>query len=209
MSVPDASVAGAAPSRYWLVPLTRAVVALAVAVAITFNADHSAPVGFVAFGTLAIASGLIVGIGSLTMARSIERSFFIAQGIVGVTAGIASLALVGAGAAFLLFVISAWAAVTGFLELYVGLRSRRRLAQSRDWVFAGALTAVLAVVVLLIPSGFEQAFTGPDNVDRVLTASVILVGLVGAYAAILGVYLAIGALSLKWGTQHTGSAVAS
>jgi uncharacterized membrane protein HdeD (DUF308 family) len=207
VSVPDAGLTRDA--RYWLVPLARAVVALAVAVAITFNADHSAPVGFIAFGVFAIASGVVIGLGAFTMRVGTERSFFIAQGVIGVLAGAASIALVGAGTAFLLFIVSAWAAITGFLELYVGLRSRRRIAHGRDWLFAGALTAVFAIVVLLVPSGFEQAFTGPDKVDRVLTASVIIVGLIGAYSAILGVYLAIAALSLKWGTQHVEKTVAS
>jgi hypothetical protein len=55
--------------------------------------------------------------------------------------------------------------------------------------------------VLLVPAGLEQQFTGPDHVERVLTASVFVVGLLGAYSAILGVYLVIGGLSLRWAGQ--------
>ena len=206
MSVADAKLSRDA--RYWLVPLGRAVIALGIAVAITFSADHSAPVGFIAFGVFALLSGLVTGIlGSLLTPRSTERSFFIAQSAVTVAAGIASIALTSSSASVLLFIVSAWAAITGFFELYVGIRSRGRLAESRDWLFVGALTAVFAVVVLLIPSGYEQAFIGPDKVDRVLTASVILVGVIGAYAAIVGVYLAIAAFSLKWAPRAAAESV--
>ena len=207
MSVADAELSRDA--RYWLIPLVRAVIALGVAAAITFSADHSAPVGFLAFGAFALLSGLAVALLAARVTRaSVERSFSIAQGAVGIAVGGASLALATSGTAVLLFLVSAWAAVTGFFELYLGIRSRGRLPQSRDWVFVGALTAVFAIVVLLIPSGFEQSFIGPDKVERVLTASVILVGMIGAYAAILGVYLAIAGLSLKWAARpSTESAV--
>jgi hypothetical protein len=52
--------------------------------------------------------------------------------------------------------------------------------------------------VLLVPPDFVQTFTGPDGIQRALTASVIVVGVLGAYWAILGIYLVIAALSLKW-----------
>jgi hypothetical protein len=97
-----------------------------------------------------------------------------------------------------LVLVTAWAALTGFLELYIGFRTRGRHGASRDWIFIGALTVVLAVVVLLVPPGFEEQFTGPDGVARVLSASVIVVGILGAYGAITAVYLIIGGLSLKW-----------
>lgn len=206
MSVPDVPAAGYA--RYWLVPIVRAVAALAVTVAITFNADHSAPVGFMAFGLLAAITGLVVAVGAIVAMPVRERSLVVAQGAVGIVAGIIALLAPGAGVPFLLFLVSAWAAVSGFLELFTGIRARRRIAHARDWIFAGALTAIFAIVVLVIPADYQQTFTGPDDVERSLTASVILVGIIGAYAAILGVYLVIAGLSLKWGTQKTSAQLA-
>jgi hypothetical protein len=46
-----------------------------------------------------------------------------------------------------------------------------------------------------------QSFTGPDGVARELTASVIVVGALGAYWVIIGVYLVIAAFSLKWASS--------
>lgn len=188
----------------WYVPLARAVPALALAVVITFSADHSAPLGLLTFGIFGIVAGAVLTGYALRLgSKGVVRSVTLAQGILTVLAGVVSLALPGAGLPFFVFLVTAFAAVTGFLELYLGLRSRGRSASSRDWVFAGGLTALLAIAVLLVPPGFSQSFTGPDDVPRVLTASVIVVGALGAYWAILGVYLVIAGLSLRWASQPT------
>lgn len=206
---PMSRAVDATASRFWIVLLVRAVVAIVIALVITFSADHSTVVGYLTFGSFALASGVVVAaLSAIRLAPGVERSFFIAQGIISVLAGIVALALTGGGIAFLLFLVSTWAAITGMLELYCGIRSRRSFAAGRDWLFAGALTAVFAIVVLIIPADFNDQFVGPDKVQRSLTASTFLVGLLGAYAAILGVYFVISALSLKWGTQRVAAPVA-
>ncbi|HEY5222536.1 MAG TPA: DUF308 domain-containing protein [Microbacteriaceae bacterium] len=178
----------AAPrDRYWLVPLGRAIAALIVGAVITFNANHSAVTGLTVFGAFALVSGVITGAGALALADRVVRPLFLAQGIFGVVAGAVALALglSGAGLGVLLFVVSVWSALTGFSELYCGLRVRGKLVAGRDWLVIGVLTAVLAIVFLLIPAD-----------------AVLAVGLFGAYAVVIGVYLAIGAFSLKWGTTQ-------
>ena len=186
----------------WYVPLARAVPALALAVVVTFTADHSAPLGLLTFGIFAVVTGAVLTASALRLgAKGVVRTVTFAQGILTVVAGIVSLAIPTAGLPFFVFLLTAFAAITGFLELYLGLRSRGRSSSSRDWVFVGALTALLALVVLLVPPGFTQSFTGPDEIERQLTASIIVVGALGAYWAILGVYLVIAGLSLKWATE--------
>jgi len=169
-------------ARYWLVPLLRATIALVPAAAITFNADHSAEFGLFVFGAFALLSGLAVGLLSRrTLADPRERSLFLVQGAVGVAAGILALIFHAGGLGFFLFLVSVWAAVTGFLELYSGIRARRRNPAERDWLLVGAVTALLAVIFLLLPPN-----------------AVVSVGLFGAYLVMLGVYLAIAGFSLKW-----------
>jgi uncharacterized membrane protein HdeD (DUF308 family) len=41
----------------------------------------------------------------------------------------------------------------------------------------------------------------------VLTSAIVTVGIVGAYAAVLGVFLAIAALSLRWSRSDTTQGV--
>ena len=178
---PAAAVIG---TRYWTVPVARAIVAFVPAAVITFNADHSADFGLIVFGAFALVSGLITGLLSWkTVTDARDRSIFAIQGVVGVLAGVLALAMNTGGLGFFLYIVSVWAAVTGALELYTGIRIRGRVQVARDWLVVGSLTAVLALVFLLLPPH-----------------AVVAVGLLGAYLVIIGVYLVIAGVSLS--TAH-------
>lgn len=192
----------------WIAPLLRAVPAIVVAIVVTFSADHSATLGLATFGAFAAFSGAVILVFALRQGAGITRTLSFVQGGLGLLVGVAALAVTGGGVSYLVFLVSAWAVVTGFIELYLGVRARRSTgadakAISRDLIFAGGLTVVLAIIVLVVPPDFSQPFTGPDGVARELTASVIIVGLLGAYWAVLGVFLVIAALSLKWADAPT------
>ena len=55
--------------------------------------------------------------------------------------------------------------------------------------------------MLLVPADFVDVISIPGKDVPPLTASVMVVGLLGAYAAIAAVYLVIAGLSLKWAPQ--------
>ncbi|MFF2276885.1 HdeD family acid-resistance protein [Agromyces sp. NPDC058126] len=189
-----ATARDASPERpqYWVVPVVRGLLAVVPAVVITFSPNHSPELGLLVFGIWAVVSGLVVGALSLRLlvGRGI-RSLFAINAVVTVVAGLLALSVPG-GLPFLLYLVSVWAAVTGFVELYAGLRSRGRTAAARDWIAVGAFTAILAVVFLLLP---------PDAVTAV--------GLLGGYLVILGVFLVIGGLSLKWAANQTADGPAA
>lgn len=189
-----ATARDASPERpqYWVVPVVRGLLAVVPAVVITFSPNHSPELGLLVFGIWAVVSGLVVGALSLRLlaGRGI-RSLFAINAVVTVVAGLLALSVPG-GLPFLLYLVSVWAAVTGFVELYAGLRSRGRTAAARDWIAVGGFTAVLAVVFLLLP---------PDAVTAV--------GLLGGYLVILGVFLVIGGLSLKWAANQTADGPAA
>jgi hypothetical protein len=198
-SLPDDS---AQRSAYWPMPIARAIPAAALALVITFSADHSARFGLVAFGAFGIVAGIVLAaLAWYRLTGSPVRSFFLAQAGVTVAAGAVALLLNGGGVRYLFLIVTIFAAVTGFLELYSGLRTRRRFVASGDWVAVGALTALTALAFVLIPPEYMQTYRGPDHITRVLDASVVAVGALGAYAAIVTVYLVIAGLSAKWGPQ--------
>jgi len=176
-------------ARYWVVPVVRGILALVPAAAITFSPNHSPEFGLLVFGLWAVVSGLLTG--ALSMRFTVERgirSFFVIAAVVTVAAGLLALTVPG-GLPFLLYLVSVWAAVTGMLELFAGLRARGRTPAARDWIAAGAFTAILALVFLVIPLD-----------------AVTAVGLLGGYLVILGVYLLIGGFSLKWATSPADAA---
>ena len=189
-----ATARDAAPERtqYWVVPVVRGLLALVPSAVITFSPNHSPELGLLVFGVWAIASGLVVGALSLRLLadRGI-RSLVLVNAVVTVAAGLLAVTVPG-GLPFLLYLVSVWAAVTGFVELFAGLRARGRTPAARDWIAAGGFTALLAIVFLLLP---------PDAVTAV--------GLLGAYFVILGVYLVIGGFSLKWASAPGAAASGS
>ncbi|AWB97025.1 hypothetical protein DCE93_14200 [Agromyces badenianii] len=176
-------------ARYWVVPVVRGILALVPAAVITFSQNHSPDFGLLVFGVWAIVSGLLTGALSLrfTEERGI-RSLFVIAAVVTVAAGLLAVSVPG-GLPFLLYLVSVWAAITGVVELFAGLRARGRTSAARDWVAAGAFTALLAIVFLVLPLD-----------------AVTAVGLLGGYLVILGVYLVIGGFSLKWATGPADAA---
>ena len=169
-------------SGYWTVPFGRAMIAVIPAAIITFNRDHSAQLGLLVFGAFALASGLwLVLAGPRTLTVATDRSLFLISGIVSIVAGGVALAFHTGGHGFFLFVVSVWGAVTGFLEVYAGIRVRKRALPAKDWLFTGIGTAILALLFLLLPPN-----------------PVVSVGLFGSYLVFLAVFLPIAGLSLKW-----------
>ena len=193
-------------ARYWILQVLRAVPAAIAAVVITFSSDHSAPLGLTVFGGFAVVTGLLglVLVPRLLLDDRVARLNFLVSAVVSVLAGAGALTFALTGFAplpglFLIVII--WALLTGALELYSGFRVRGRSPFARDWMTIGGLTVILALAYLVVPPGLDQQFEGPDGVARSLTASIVTVGIFGAYAAILAVLLLIGGFSLKWGTD--------
>lgn len=182
----------------WVIPALRALVALLVGFAITFTPAHSASFGLVAFGAFALLEGAIVLAGAFgDRSERQARGLFLVQGLVTVAAGIAAIALPEGGVPYLVWIVSAWAIVTGGLELVSGIRARRRLAAARDWMILGGLTLILAIGFLLVPPDYTQTLGGIEKVEGQLTASVVLVGMFGAWAIVVGVLLGIAAVSAR------------
>jgi uncharacterized membrane protein HdeD (DUF308 family) len=93
-------------------------------------------------------------------------------------------------------VVVGWGAVCGAIELACGIRLRRHPA-SGDWIVVGALTVLLAVAVASVPLGFSDDFIGEQRVAGTLTASIVIVGVLGAYAAIVAVFSVIAGISAR------------
>ncbi|HEX3678532.1 MAG TPA: hypothetical protein VHU90_02325 [Galbitalea sp.] len=206
------SVYTAEDAAYWYAPLARAVPAAALACVITFAGGFYTPeYGLASFGGYAIVIGVLGGVLSfIRFPGGVLRTVFLIQAIVSVAAGVAALIGMHGGLPVLLVVVALWGIIAGFLELYAGVRSRGKRAVARDWIFIGALTVLFAVVCLVIPPGYVQHYNAPgDGGSRILNASVMVVGAMGIYGAVVAVYLAIAGFSLRFGATANDEAVAS
>lgn len=194
----------ASRTRYWPVPVLRAIPAAVVALIITFSANHAAGLGLVLFGGFAAADGLIlllVAAGRVPDRRSAQMARL--QAIITIVLAIVAVVVTGAGVAGFKWVIIAFGVVAGGIELVAGITRRAVNPFARDWQTIGALSVLLAIGVALTPSGYRQQLGGIEHVQGTLDASVIVVGLLGAYLALTAVFHVIAGLSYKWGTAAT------
>lgn len=200
-----------APARTFTVrhvQLLRAFFAALSAVMITFSSDHSAEVGFAVFGGFVGASGFVFVLSAWLVARPGGRWQYVALGIIDLIAAMASgIPPWRTDAAFFIVVII-WAAATGLIELIAGLRTRGSDAAAKDAITIGALGLVLALVLLLIPSGYVLGYSVPGAGDFTLTGIILAVGMVGGYTAIVAVFLAIAGLSPRRAEADKDSATA-
>lgn len=199
--MPDSTAARAFQLRH--LQLARALFAAIAAVMITFSADHSAAVGLAVFSGFAVATALVLLLSAWLVYPKGRRAVVIVVGLLTAIAGVVS----GAPAlrtteAFFLIVVS-WAVVTGLIEGIAGLRALRRAprgsaerSEARDALTVGVVGLVLAVGMLLVPMQYALPYYIADaDQTFTLTGITIAVGLFGAYAAIVAVYLAIAAFS--------------
>lgn len=168
--------------------LWRAAPALVAAIVITFSRNHAAAVGLSVFAGFAIVSSviLVVAIARVPLNGS-DRILFGIQAVVTAVTGAIALVSLGGGLSALVLILSVWAGLTGALELYAGYRQADR-AMSREWMTTGTFTAILAIIMAVVPVN-----------------DVYAVGLFGAYGAILGVYVVIAGVSLR--SDESASAV--
>ena len=186
--------------RYWIFVLARALPAALVAIVITFSADHSVRVGALALGVFAVVTaGLLIPTALLELTGR-PRLLVLGQGIVLAAGAVAGFLGLGGSVAYLLYVTSAVFVVSGALELTAGLVSRG-LSVARDWNFLGGLSVLFGLALLLIPVDLVDVISVPGQVVAPLTAPTVVVGGLGAYAAIVAVYLVIAGLSLRWAAQ--------
>jgi cbb3-type cytochrome oxidase subunit 3 len=200
------------------VQLARAAFAALAAVMITFSPDHSALVGMAVFSGFAIATGLVLLLAVWIVYPAGRRWPAATIGAVTIVAGMVSgLSPVRTITGFFVVVI-AWALVTGVLELIAGIRGLRGLrprrevapgvvdarpavdpgprSDSRDAAVIGVVGLLLGLGLALVPAGYSLQYTIEEaHQTLTLTGITIAVGLFGAYAAIVAVYLGIAGFS--------------
>lgn len=174
------------------VHFARAAFAAIAALMITFSPDHSATVGLSVFSGYVIATALVFFVAAWLVAAADDRWPYVLLGTIGLAAGIVSGIPPLRTTAMFFGVLIAWAALSGLVELLAGIRSRKPGdSLGRDRMTVGVTSLLLALALLLVPQGYSYSYTAPDGNAYTLTGITIAVGIYGAYAAIVAVYLAI------------------
>jgi uncharacterized membrane protein HdeD (DUF308 family) len=169
----------------WHLPAMRAVPALLVGLPLPFIQLHAPVVGLIALAVLLAGTAAALWIGRDRVPQGAGRwpvLVAVWSGLIAVVAAV--LAIAAPTAAALGLTVALWAIPAGLVELRGWVRMRsvtepRTRQLARDWLTVGGFTIVLGVVFAL------------------LRDPVSLVGFLGAYAVVLGVFHAVAALSAR------------
>jgi uncharacterized membrane protein HdeD (DUF308 family) len=174
----------------WWALLFRGIAATLFGLAALFWPGLTLFVLIVSFGAYALVDGILALVSGIRGSMG-SRWLTIAEGVLGVLAGLIALFWPGMTALVLLFVISAWAIFTGLLKVITAIAFRREI--ENEWLMglSGVLSVLFGVVIAVLPGA----------------GALSLVWLVGIYALIFGVALIVLGLRARGHRQANGSRV--
>lgn len=136
------------------------------------------------FAVYALAEGVLNIIGAIRR-RGGKRHVWVlvVEGLVSILAGLVALFWPGITAIALVYVIAAWALLTGVLEISAAIRLRRKVRG--EWLLAlsGILSIALGVLLMLNPG----------------VGALVMVIWIGAYAIVFGALLVFLGLRMRLG----------
>ena len=172
-------------AQNWWVVVLRGLAGILFGMATFFAPGISLAALVLLFGAFALADGI------LTIVTAIRRrgmrdgwGMLLFEGVAGIAAGVMTALWPGVTAMALLYLIAAWAIVTGAFEVAAAVRLRRIIRH--EWLLALSGLASIGLGILLM------LFPGPGSLALVLW--------IGAYALISGVLLVMLGIRLRsWG----------
>jgi uncharacterized membrane protein HdeD (DUF308 family) len=141
-------------ARYWWTLALRGVAAVLFGLLAIIWPDITVLVLVALFGAYALVDGVIAVGTALFGDRSqiVSRGWVIAEGIAGIAIGIITFVWPGATTLVLLWLIAAWALVTGIFEIIAAIRLRREM--EGEWLLglSGVLSVVFGILLAVWPT---------------------------------------------------------
>ena len=139
------------------------------------------------FGAYALIDGIMSFIGAWRASKAHERwGALILEGVVGILAAVATLLWPAITAISLVYVIAAWAIVTGVLEIAAAIRLRQHITGEWLLALAGLASVIFGVALMANP----------------LAGALVLAIWVGVYALVFGTMLIGLGLRLRTWTRR-------
>ena len=158
----------------WWALLLRGIAAVLFGLAALAWPGVTLLVLIVIFGAYAMVDGVLAIVAGIWGSEG-SRWLLLAEGVLGVLAGLVVFFWPGMTALVLLFLISAWAILTGLLKVFMAIGFRRKVENAWLMGLSGVLSILFGVVLAVLPGA----------------ALLSLVWLVGIYALIFGAVLIV------------------
>ncbi len=136
----------------------------------------------VLWGAYALIDGIFSIVAAITHPEVRDRRWLLLlEGVVGIAAGVVAFIWPDITAFILLYIIAAWALVTGVLEIANAIRLRREITGEWALVASGVLSVLFGLLLVFFPGAGALA----------------VVWIIGAYAIVFGILLLILAFRLR------------
>jgi uncharacterized membrane protein HdeD (DUF308 family) len=179
-------------SRYWWAVALRGAAAVVFGLVALIWPGVTVVVLVALFGAYALVDGIIT-LGTAIVggneSRS-QRTWQVVEGVAGVLIGIMTFAWPGITALVLLWLIAAWALVTGVLEIVAAIRLRREIEGEWLLILSGALSVLFGLALMVWPAA----------------GALTVVFLIGIYAIVFGAALLMLGLRLRKYSRGAGTA---
>jgi uncharacterized membrane protein HdeD (DUF308 family) len=173
-------------ARHWWALVLRGIAGVIFGIIVFVSPAISLAALVILFGAYALADGVFSLVAAARQHGTADHWWaLLLEGITGVAAGIVTLVWPGLTVLALLYLVAAWALVTGVLE--IGAAVRLRKVMEHEWLLAlsGVLSVALGIGLFVFP--------GPGLLALVLWT--------GAYAFVSGIVLIVLGVRLQSWTR--------
>lgn len=178
-------------SGNWWALLFRGIVTVLFGLAALFWPGPTLFVLIVMYGAFALVDGAFAIVAGIREGGSSLRWLLIAEGVLGVLAGLIVLVWPGISALVMLYVVAFWSVFGGILRIIAAISLRREIDNEWTMVLSGALSIGLGVVLAVLPG----------------VGLLSLVWLIGVFALGVGATLIVLAFRVRGQRASTGSRV--
>jgi uncharacterized membrane protein HdeD (DUF308 family) len=163
-------------ARWWWTFILRGALAIAFGVLAFLAPAWGLAILVALFGAWALIDG-VTSVWTGIRSRRVDRNWWleIVEGVVSILAGLIALVLPGFAAEILVFLIAAWAIVTGVFQIWSAIRLRAEISGEFWLGLAGVASILFGVILLVFPAA----------------GALGLVWLIGSAAIVIGAFMII------------------
>jgi len=157
--------------RNWWMLAVRGVLGIVFGIVALVSPESTKLALVLLFGAFAMADGIFAVVTGIASNGYFDRWWAVVlEGLTGIVVGVLTFFLPNVTALALIYLIAAWAAITGIFEIVAAIQFRRIIPGEWAMILMGLLSVVLGSMLFVFPAAAE----------------VSLVWLIGIYAIIAG-----------------------
>ena len=171
-----------AEAGHWWALALRGAIAIFFGLAALLRPGIALAALILLFGAYALVDGVFAVVGVFGGTRSgTPRWLLFVEGVVSILAGIIAFIFPGLTAIALLYLVAAWAVITGLAEIATAIRLRQEIRGEWALIIGGILSVLFGLLLAVLPG----------------VGILSLIWLIGAYAVAFGVLLLIAAFRVR------------